>query len=233
VAGLQNTCVIRNKTIRLRVGKGLQNEPMKKRENSSVRRRRCAHVTTVSQGFTAQGQQHACPLLLTSFECVLVQVIAKTAADLAAEQERAELALRVVEEEAAAAAAAVKEEVTWPSALGRDASYKLSTCEAKDAVRRVVEECSTMEPPPAPDLLQEWLEAMAAERKRVMAEEMEARRQRREQEARENEMVQWVWEAVAELVVDEMVGGVGIEGDRPGIVEQGIEEAREEEEEDR
>jgi len=103
----------------------------------------------------------------------------------------------------------VKCEVTWPSALGAAAMRKLSTCEERLLMRRLVQEVATTDPSPRLDLLHELLDQLAEERRREGKKMREVLRLRRKEETRTMALVHSLWEEVADEVIREMMVGEG------------------------
>ena len=120
--------------------------------------------------------------------------------------------------------------MTWPSALSNTALFALGRCDKDLVLRRLVEECATSDPRPREADLEALLDELRTERARITEAEREAELLRREKEARDNAEIQSVWESVAAEVLTELAVG---HGGRVGLVEEGLEELQEEEEEER
>ena len=94
--------------------------------------------------------------------------------------------------------------VAWPSAMGLKACNVLSLCDDGLVLRRLVEECSTTDPPPRSDVLQDLMEQMALDGERDIARRMEEQRLRREQD----ESVRAMAEAALQDILEEVVGDI-------------------------
>jgi hypothetical protein len=80
------------------------------------------------------------------------------------------------------------------------------------------------------DLIEALLHKFAAERERVAGEEKDANMRQQHEENRRNNLVFWAWDQILEdLLLAVLQGGEGEEG----VVEQGIQEVREDDEDHR
>jgi len=80
------------------------------------------------------------------------------------------------------------------------------------------------------DLIEALLHKFAAERERVADEEKDANKQQQHEVARRNNLVLWAWDQILEDLLLAVLEG---EGGEEGVVEQGIQEVREDDEDDR
>jgi len=129
------------------------------------------------------------------------------AADKAEEEKLEQERLRK-EEEAAAELRLLEgaTAVAWPSAMGLQACNRLSLCNEGLVLRRLVEECSTTDPPPRSDAIEDLSEEMALENEREIARRIEARRERRAQDEAIRNLAEWVWENLVEELVAAVLG---------------------------